>query len=553
MDPLFVAHVTVFAVAALVSFASVVPARRVDHPDTRYGLVGLLVTSGVWAGAQAAYLVVPTVVAKEAFYVLGLIAGIVSVLTWLYFAAAYSGRSPQDAPYRRSLVAVVAGLVLLKVTNPLHNAYFTASMASEPFVHLALEYGAMHWLAMGFSYSLAFVGFYMLIERFGQAGVSTRPLEALVMLTALPLGLNILALRTEWLLPLTYEPLGVAAFGVGTLAVYFDRFQTVQLAADVEAPVIVLDAASRIASVNEQTERLFPETADSLGKPLETVRPRLSEAVGDDSPLEVPDEDGPRFFQVSSSPFYAGDTETGSVVILSEVTERERYRRDLERKTEQLALLNRIVRHDIRNEMGVVIGWGQTLEGHVDSDGRDALDRLLGAANHVVDLTDRAREFVTALDEDERPETQAVDLVATLETELEKQRSAHPEATITVAEDPPAVAVRANEMLGAVFRNLVSNAIENVDHEEPTVTVTVTEREDSAVVRVADDGPGIPDDRKDRVFGKGEKGIDSAGTGIGLFLVKTLVEQFDGQVWIEDNEPRGSVFVVELPLAATAE
>lgn len=547
MDALFAAHVATFAVAAVVSFGAVVPARRVDHPDTRYGLVGLLLTSGVWAGAQAAYLVVPSVVAKEAFYVLGLIAGIVSVLTWLYFAAAYSGRSPQDAPYRRPLVAVVVLLIALKVTNPLHHLYFTAAMASEPFVHLALSYGSMHWLAMGFAYSLAFVGFYMLVERFAQAGVRTRALEGLVLLTALPLGLNILALQTEWLLPLTYEPIGVAAFAVGTLAVYFERFQTVQLAADVDDPIIVLDAAERISSVNARTERLFPETVGSLGDPLEAVLPRVADALAEESLVEVTDSGETRLFQLSSSPFYAGETETGRVVILSEVTERERYRRDLERKTEQLALLNRIVRHDIRNEMGVVIGWGETLDDHVDAEGQDALDRLLGASRDVVDLTDRVREFITALDEDERPETTAVHLGTTLESAVAKQRSAHPDADISLAGDLD-VTVRANEMLGAVFRNLLGNAIENVDHDAPTIAVTVVERDTTAVVRVADDGPGIPDDRKDHVFGKGEKGVDSGGSGIGLFLVRTLVEQFDGAVWIEDNEPRGSVFVVELPV-----
>ena len=44
----------------------------------------------------------------------------------------------------------------------------------------------------------------------------------------------------------------------------------------------------------------------------------------------------------------------------------------------------------------------------------------------------------------------------------------------------------------------------------------------------------------------GEKGLDSDGTGIGLYLVQTLVERYGGAVWIEDNEPEGSVFVVEM-------
>jgi signal transduction histidine kinase len=549
MDPLFVAHVTAFVVAAVASFVSVVPARRIDHPDTRYGLVGLLFTSGVWAGAQALYLVVPGVILKEGMYVVGLIAGIVSVLTWLYFSAAYSGRAPREAPYARAVVGVVALLVVVKVTNPLHHGYFTAEMASEPFVHLAIQYGTVHWMAMGLSYALAFVGFYMLAERFSQAGVSTRALEGLVLLTALPLGIDVLALRTPQLLALTYEPIGVAAFAVGTLLVYFERFQTVQLAANVDDPVVVLDAAGRIASVNDQAETLYPDMSARLGEPLTDVAPGLATAIEDEEVLSIENGETTRFFQVSTTPFVAGQTETGRVVILSEVTERERYRRDLEQKTEQLQLLNRIVRHDIRNEMSVVIGWGEILEESVDPDGQDALDRLLGAANHVVDLTDRTREFIRALDEDERPAVTDVLLCKYLRTEIEKQQSAYPDADITIQADCEEITVEANEMLASVFRNLVGNAIENVDREPAVIDVSIETTDTSAVVRVADNGPGIPDEHKDTIFQMGEKGPTSGGSGMGLYLVKTLVEGFGGSVNVEDNDPRGSVFVVRLPLA----
>jgi len=78
------------------------------------------------------------------------------------------------------------------------------------------------------------------------------------------------------------------------------------------------------------------------------------------------------------------------------------------------------------------------------------------------------------------------------------------------------------------------------------VTVTCEETDDRIRVRVADNGPGVPDAEKDEIFGKGEKGLDSAGSGIGLYLVSVLTRQFGGDVWVEDNEPRGAVFVVEL-------
>ncbi|MEF8772750.1 sensor histidine kinase [Halodesulfurarchaeum sp.] len=110
------------------------------------------------------------------------------------------------------------------------------------------------------------------------------------------------------------------------------------------------------------------------------------------------------------------------------------------------------------------------------------------------------------------------------------------------------VEVLADNMLESVFRYLLRNAITHNNKEVPEVTVSATTTEEVARIRIADNGPGIPDDRKDQIFEEGETGIDSEGTGLGLYLVQTLVDRYEGQIWIDDNDPEGSVFVVELPI-----
>ena len=88
-----------------------------------------------------------------------------------------------------------------------------------------------------------------------------------------------------------------------------------------------------------------------------------------------------------------------------------------------------------------------------------------------------------------------------------------------------------------------------VDLLEEYVTDDGEELLGTVRVRVADNGPGVPAERKDEIFGRGAKGTDSGGTGIGTYLVETLVTRYGGDVWVEDNEPQGAVFVVELPVA----
>jgi len=98
-----------------------------------------------------------------------------------------------------------------------------------------------------------------------------------------------------------------------------------------------------------------------------------------------------------------------------------------------------------------------------------------------------------------------------------------------------------------VFRNLLKNAVQHNDKEVAEVIVSATDHENTVTVTIADNGPGVPDSQKETVFGKGERGLDSSGTGIGLHLVNTLVSIHNGDVWIEDNEPEGAIFSVELP------
>jgi len=243
----------------------------------------------------------------------------------------------------------------------------------------------------------------------------------------------------------------------------------------------------------------------------------------------------------------------GSPAILSvarDITQRRASERELERKRDQLRALNRVLRHDIRNDMQIVLGLGRLLEEHVDEEGADQLRTILDTGEHVVELTRSSRDLArTVAGETELP-VEPVSLADTLESEIDRRRETFDHATISVQGDVPDVDVRANDLLASVFRNLLNNAVQHSDRDEPAVTVTtdITRGSHTAIVRITDNGPGISPDRQEVVFGKGEKGIDSEGTGLGLYLVQSLVDHYGGDAWIEENEPRGTVVVVELPI-----
>lgn len=218
----------------------------------------------------------------------------------------------------------------------------------------------------------------------------------------------------------------------------------------------------------------------------------------------------------------------------------------LERKTDQLLLLNRITRHDIRNDMNVVMGWTEQLATHTDDTGDKIRQRVLDSSQHVVDLTKAVREFVETLQTAGNPDLQTVPLKDVLSGELTKRRATFDHAQFVVDGEIPRLNVSANGLLASVFRNVLNNAVQHNDSDTPRVEIAVSECAETVTITIADNGPGIPSDQRDAVLGRTEQGLDHPAAGLGLYLVDTLVTQYGGEVQIGDADLGGVRIEIEL-------
>jgi signal transduction histidine kinase len=537
VDPLFVGYVTVFGLSALACFASIRRARRIGDPDTRRGLLALLVTTGTWATTHVAFLLAPTRDLEVAFYVLGLIVGLSSIGPWLYFCSAYTGRSlHRNATLRRVILTAYAVVVAVKLTNPLHQFYYTTEAVSTPFPHLAVQPEPLHWVVMGLSYALATVGYFMLFEMFTQVSYDTRPLTALAGLTALPVALDIVGFTSPLLVDITYEPIGVAAFGVGVLFVYIERFQTVQVAGEWEDPVIVLDEDDRVRDYNDSAGDLFSELRgrNAVGEPLSAVLPAVADSVAvDESLVELDRGETTRYYRVSTNPFGAGGSRIGTMLAVSDVTDREQYRRELERQNERLEQFASMVSHDLRNPLTVA-------DGNIALARRERDGEHLETAAAALDRMETLIEDVLALARQGQPidETEPVALsalaercwgvVGTGEADLAV------EADLEFMADPD----RLQQLLENLFRNAV-------EHGGADVTVRVGALGDGAEpgFYVADDGAGIPAEDRETVFGSGYS-TDEDGTGFGLAIVEEIAEAHGWEVVATESETGGARFEI---------
>jgi PAS domain S-box-containing protein len=414
-------------------------------------------------------------------------------------------------------------------------------------------------------YLIATIGLsYIVYQTWFDPSLSRRQTAILVPAIFAPMLLSVA--QTFSLLPfetpgtiLTPTSFSVGMAGVGYAAFRYETFDTKVLARsraieNMNDGYLLIDTGGEIIDANQRAQSLLAVDNSLTGMGITELFPNI-----DDQMLKRPEtvpqfetqfetETGTRTLEVSPSNFVTKTEQTlGTLLVVRDITTRKRAQEQLEEQRNNLEVLNQVVRHDIRNDMTVILSRSELLEDHIDHAGKEHLESVMDATTGAIELTQTARDLAeTMLSSAE--DVEPVRLDAHLRKPIENARSEFQESVVTAGEIPN-VRVRGNELLEAVFRNLLRNAIIHNDKQQPEVQVSTTVDEEMVTVAIADNGPGIPDNQTETVFGKGEKGLDSPGTGIGLYLVQTLLDQYGGDVWVEDNEPEGSVFVVELPVA----
>lgn len=244
---------------------------------------------------------------------------------------------------------------------------------------------------------------------------------------------------------------------------------------------------------------------------------------------------------------------TGSVAGFAVGFLNARAREDAQRAElarDRFELLNSMLRHDVLNAMMIVQARAEVITEELDGREREYAETIETQTDEVVELVERTRAVLDVLGEGEGYATEPTDVAGLAAGEAETLAETR---NVEVDVDVPDRAVAmADDLAADVFANVLSNAVEHHDRERPEITVSARETDEHVEVRIADDGPGIPDDIKATVFRRDHRGLKDSevGSGFGLFFVDTMMDAYDAEVTIEDNDPRGAVFVFRFRPAA---
>lgn len=226
--------------------------------------------------------------------------------------------------------------------------------------------------------------------------------------------------------------------------------------------------------------------------------------------------------------------------------------RELEFQNRRLDFLNHILRHDVLNSMFVIQSRAELLTEHTDEEGARHLATILTWCDDIVSMTKEMRLIVDTMSGGEGKPVGPTDLSAALRAATDKVEATHDTVTLTT-QIPQGLTVSANDTLSQVFDNLLGNAVTHNSNETLSIDVRCEVHADEIIVAIADSGGGIPEERKADIFRRDVKGLESGGSGLGLYFVDTLVRSYGGEVWVEDNSMGGATFFVSLsPAGASA-
>lgn len=210
----------------------------------------------------------------------------------------------------------------------------------------------------------------------------------------------------------------------------------------------------------------------------------------------------------------------------------------LKRRNQQLSVLHRLLRHNLRNELTVIKGHLEAARNHAEDGTLESIGQASDSLEALEVTARRASRAQAVLGESEISSQDIEGIVASIAA---RAREKFPEATVTTTVD--SAPVHATDSLEHALWELVENACVHAG-VQPTVAITVRGGPETTTVEIADDGPGIPESERE-IIGIDEETQLRHGSGLGLWLVRWVLERSGGDICF--NRDNGTVVTVTLP------
>lgn len=335
---------------------------------------------------------------------------------------------------------------------------------------------------------------------------------------------------------------------------------------DVNDAIYTTDLVGNFTSVNPAGERMTGYTKDEFlnlhmsavvaSEHIELVKNMIQKKVSDEVStvyeIEIIKKDGSRFpVEISSRALYEEGKVIGVIGIARDITERK----SLE---QQKDIFFSLVTHEIKNPLSSIKAFAELLQKYHEKNQDEKpkhfanmideqVDKLTVLINDFLDISKMSAGKFTI----HKEEFDLYKIVSSVSKTLNSSQARNRirllgKGKMNVYGDP--------KRIEQVLNNLLTNAIKYSPQEsEIQIAVEISKENKEAVVKIIDDGPGVPDDKKDTIFElfyrmSSHQKSEITGHGLGLYICKQIILGHKGSIWVESNKSKGAVFCFSLPL-----
>lgn len=331
--------------------------------------------------------------------------------------------------------------------------------------------------------------------------------------------------------------------------------------------IVGVDKSKKIVVVNSAFEKITGITKDKLlNQQIDEVIKLYSEDVQIpyekySDPNEVTLKNSLKMITVAGdvplsltfSPYVFSDQKKGYLVTFHNLSQEHQLE---EMKVDFVSM----AAHELRTPLTAIRGYASLLQmhyaTHLEDSAKELLTRLIVSTTNLANLIDNLLSVSRIERNSMIIEAKPIDLPIILndifESFKQQAQTKKQNFTLSVPEHMPKIMADPFR-IGQVFINLISNAI-NYTPEGGSIAVIVQNKGDHLEIAIQDSGEGIPADALPRLFTKffrvsGSLEQGSKGTGLGLYITKSIIEMHHGKIWAESTVNKGSIFTFTLPLA----
>jgi signal transduction histidine kinase len=531
--------------------------------------VGSLVANSVWTLLAVAGLLsgnhlqpIATLVpggAEAARFWLELVmgaAGVLSIGTWVLFVIHYTGRTDLfTQPVRTGILYLVGLLILAIMTTPAHELIYRDDYSTSTVRGLSVldpTVGPLFGFVVAIGVGVIGLSIWLLVGLLwtNDRLFSRQTLLMLVGVVAPFLLAGVHWAGDQWVQDLQNLPVVPLGFAITSVCFAYAMFVedllsltpatsyvgTRDAIRNLDDGLVMVSGGGKVLKTNDSALE-FLGMEDATGQPVEEVFEPLGVTL-EDLPTDISYQG--QFLALSTSEITdENDRPIGQTITIRDVTDRRT-------RKQRLQVLNRIMRHNLRNDIGVVKGYAETMT-DTDGDEREVsldsmAERIERKTDDLVSLSEKARitEQLFATPQ-RREEVSIPDRIDALLTRLEREYPRVPVET-----DVPDECTIVTEMmaLDEVLYALAENATDYANPQSPTVQITARETETGAEIVIDDNGPGIPQPEIDILESGNETALEH-GSGLGLWLANWGTKQLEGNLSfdVDDDGTRVAVSV----------